>query len=842
MNIKNIVTISLGVVLLVSQVATAQSNKKKNNKRSGTTEVQRKESSVPALNPAVVTLPNGWSISPVGNQIRVGDLPMKILVHPSQQWVLVQNAGQSDHSIQVIDTRSERVLDSLPMNKTFYGMCFNASGTILYATGANNNWVEIFGFADGKLVRKDTVLLGTPWPTRISPSAMVLSADEKSLYVVTKEDSALYAIDLLSKKIIGKRKLASAAYDIRLKSVNMDKTWNVENSELVISEWGNATIALVDPSSLTIKKRIKVGSNPNELVWDKQGNRIFVACGNDNTVHVYDCTENRVTEILNTAIAADAPTGSTPNAMYIANNRLYVANADNYNLVVFDVLEPMETKLLGHIPTGWYPTQVAVANGKLWVCNGKGIASVPNPRGPNPTAKRNQVTYQGGIKAMPVQYIGSLFRGTLQVVDLKWAEDSRNLTWGTQQCLKNIPYRKSLEKGDSLIPQGNPIPSVLGEKSPIKYVFYIIKENRTYDQVLSDVPGGNGDTSLLLFGENITPNQHKLVKEFVLLDNFYVDAEVSADGHNWSTAAIANDYTEKTWPVSYGGKGGDYVYEGQWSIAHPHKGFIWDHAKRAGISYRTYGEFADDYKANIPSLEGQFCPYFTSWDESVKDSTRFWQWKRDFDSLMAINKVPQLSTLRFINDHTEGVRKGRPTPFAHVADNDLAVGMFVDYLSKSPLWKESVVFILEDDAQNGPDHVDAHRSTAYVAGGMVKRNYIDHSHYTTSSMLRTMELILGMPPMSQYDAGAVAMWRCFSDTVIPTGFDFIPAKINLNEKNSADNPRSTSYLMDRSNLLKLDREDEADEFIMNEVLWKYAKGEASVVPPINRGIVVTITE
>jgi hypothetical protein len=233
-------------------------------------------------------------------------------------------------------------------------------------------------------------------------------------------------------------------------------------------------------------------------------------------------------------------------------------------------------------------------------------------------------------------------------------------------------------------------------------------------------------------------------------------------------------------------------------------------------------------------LEGHFCNYFTSWDESIKDSLRFWQWKRDFDSLLAINAVPQLSTLRFINDHTEGVRKGRPTPFAHVADNDLAVGLFVEYLSKSPIWNESAVFILEDDAQNGPDHVDAHRSTAYVAGGFVKRKFIDHTHYTTSSMLRTMELILGMPPMSQYDAGAVSMWRCFSDTLISGGFQSEPARINLNELNSETNPKSTSYLMDRSNLLKLDREDEADEFIMNEVLWKYVRGEQSEVPPVRR--------
>ncbi len=822
MNFKHTVTAALGVVLMLSQVSMAQSNKKKSRSMGKTFAVPVSESIPKTGSPMMlesVKLPNGWSISPVGNQIRVGDLPMKMIVHPSQKWVLVQNTGQSDHSIQVIDVQTEVVVDSMSMNKTFYGMCFNQSGNILYATGANNNWVEIFTFSMGKLTRKDTLVLGTPWPTRISPSALVLSADEKFLYVVTKEDSALYAINILSKKIIGKLKLNSAAYDIRIKPLHLGKNFSHENSELVVSEWGNATLALVDPSSLAVKQRIKVGSNPNEIVWDEKGNRIFVACGNDNTVHVYDCTENRVTEILNTAIAVDAPTGSTPNAMYIANNRLYVANADNYNLVVFDISELKESRLLGHIPTGWYPTQVAVASGKLWICNGKGIASAPNPRGPNPTAKRNQVTYQGGIKAMPVQYIGSLFRGTLQVADLKWAENAQNLSWGTKQCLKNIPYRKSMEKGDALIPKGNPIPSILGAPSPIKHVFYIIKENRTYDQVLSDIPGGNGDTSLLLFGENITPNQHKLAKEFVLLDNFYVDAEVSADGHNWSTAAMANDYTEKTWPVSYGGKGGDYVYEGQWTIAHPHKGFIWDHAKRAGISYRTYGEFADDGKANIPSLEGQFCTYFTSWDESVKDSTRFWQWKRDFDSIMVMNKVPQLSTLRFINDHTEGVRKGRPTPFAHVADNDLAVGMFVDYLSKTPLWKESVVFILEDDAQNGPDHVDAHRSTAYVAGGFVKRNYIDHTHYTTSSMLRTMELILGMGPMTQYDAAAVPMWRCFDKVAKPFEFKAIVPNVDMNQRNTAMNEWQK-----RSEKFNFAKEDANNDIEFNKVLWHGIKG------------------
>src|SRR6185312_6226482 len=306
-----------------------------------------------------------------------------------------------------------------------------------------------------------------------------------------------------------------------------------------------------------------------------------------------------------------------------------------------------------------------------------------------------------------------------------------------------------------------------------------------YDQVLSDIPGGNGDTSLLLFGEKITPNQHKLAREFVLLDNFYCDGEVSADGHNWSMGGYATDFLEKNWPTGYGGRGGDYNGEGTRAIANNKNGFIWDQCKRNRVTYRTYGEFADDYKANIPVLEHHFCPYFTSWDQTVRDTTRFYQWRREFDSLLAANAVPQFNSLRFINDHTEGLRIDRPTPFAHTADNDWAVGLFVEYLSKSKIWNESAVFIVEDDAQSGPDHVDAHRTTAYVAGGFVKRKFVDHTMYSTSSMLRTMELILGMPPMTQYDAAATPMFASFTDKADLTPYNLAPPRTDLLARNPA---------------------------------------------------------
>ena len=252
---------------------------------------------------------------------------------------------------------------------------------------------------------------------------------------------------------------------------------------------------------------------------------------------------------------------------------------------------------------------------------------------------------------------------------------------------QNTPYTKNNELLSNA-EKGSVIPQKVGDPSAIKHVFYIVKENRTYDQVLGDVKEGNGDASLCLFGEKYTPNLHALAKEFVLLDNFYVDGEVSADGHNWSLGAYANDYLEKNWVSNYSDRGGTYDAEGTRAIANNKNGFIWDFAKRAGVSYRTYGEFADDYKPNLPVLKNHFCPYYTSWDQSVRDTTRVGQWKRDFDSLLAINAVPQLNTLRIINDHTEGMSLGRPSPYAHVADNDLAVGMLVDYLSKSPIWNK----------------------------------------------------------------------------------------------------------------------------------------------------------
>jgi YVTN family beta-propeller protein len=777
--------------------------------------------------PNAVKLPNGWSLSPAGISFALGDLPLNIAVSPSKTLMAVTNNGQSVQSIQLIDPESEKVLHSLVVPKSWYGLKFSADEKYLYAAGGHDNWIYQLEINNERLIIKDTIKLGKKWPNRIGPAGMDIDDVKQLLYVVTRENKSLYIINLKTKQVQQQISLSSEAYTCLL---------SPDKKTLYISLWGRNKVMAWDLVAQR-KKEWPVGDNPNEMCLTKDGRYLYVANALDNSVSVIDTREGRVLETLNAALFPDAPSGSTSNGVALSDDEktLYVANADNNCLTVFDVEKPGQSESEGFIPVGWYPTNVKVIREKIYVSNGKGFSSQANPYGPNPARSRENVIYQGGDSTKPidVQYIGGLFKGTMSVIP---TPDEKTLALWSKAVYENIPYTKDKETNAQGEP-GNPIPMKLGEPSPIKYVFYIIKENRTYDQVLGDMPEGNGDTSLVLFGEKITPNQHALAREFVLLDNFYVDGEVSADGHNWSLGAYATDYLEKTWPTNYGGRGGDYGAEGTKEIAN-NKVFLWDQCKAKGISYRTYGEFADNGKANLPVLEGHFCPYYTSWDESVKDTVRFRQWQREFDSLLAVNAVPRLNTLRFINDHTEGLRPNRPTPFAHVADNDLAVGMFIEYLSKSPIWKETAIFIVEDDAQNGPDHVDAHRTTAYVAGGFVKREYVDHTMYSTSSMLRTIELILGLQPMSQFDAAATPMWRSFTSTPNLTPFKARPANIDLN----ARNPNNRSALALKSLSFDFTKEDAAPDLEFSEVIWKAVKGEHSVMPAPRRAAFVKVSE
>ena len=778
--------------------------------------------------PTPVLLPNGWSLTPAGRSFPLGDLPLNIAVSPSGKRMAVTNNGQSVQSIQLIDPKTEKVLFTKIIPKSWYGLTFSDDEKSLYASGGNDNCINQYAIQDNKLVLAESFILGKAWPNKIGPTGITVDNKSNKLYVVTSEDSSLYVVSLVTKKILFKKRLAAEGYACVL---------SPKRDQLYISVWGADHVLRLSTTDYQENARVAVGDNPNEICMTKKGDYIYVANANDNSVSVIRTSDMKVIETLNAALFADAPSGATTNGVALSSNeeRLYVANADNNSLAVFDVEHPGQSNSLGYIPVGWYPTNVKVLGKKIFVANGKGFSSMANPFGPNPIQKEQKVSFQKADASLikEVQYIGGLFKGTMSIVDEPWGDI---MPLYSKAVYDNSPYSKEKEI-NAAGELGNPIPMKVGDQSPIKYVFYIVKENRTYDQVLGDVKSGKGDTSLVLFGENITPNQHALVNEFVLLDNFYVDGEVSADGHNWTFGAYATDFLEKNWPTSYGGRGGEYNAEGTRGIANNKGDFIWGQCKRKGISYRTYGEFADNYKANIPVLQGHFCPYFTSWDQKIRDTTRVNQWKREFDSLLVHDAVPRLNTMRLINDHTEGLSIGRPTPFAHVADNDLSVGMMVEYLSKSPIWKETAIFIVEDDAQDGPDHIDAHRTTAYVAGGFVKRNYVDHTAYSTSSMLRTIELILGLPPMSQFDAAATPMWRSFSKTPNLTPFRALPSNIDLNEKNT-----KMTASAKKSMAFDFSKEDRVNDYEFSEVIWKAVKGENSVMPAPRRSAFVNVTD
>ncbi|MFM2439655.1 MAG: hypothetical protein RLZ16_653 [Bacteroidota bacterium] len=769
-----------------------------------------------ALDKQRVMLPNGWSISPAGKNLPLGDLPLNMAVSHNKKMIAVTNNGQSNHAIELIDAIKGVKVDSIFIPKAWYGLAFSNNDQFLYVSAGHDNQVKRYSVLNNKLILKDSFLLGKPWPIAIGTAGLdVEEAVHNKLFVVTKEAKSLFVFDLNTNKLINQLQLGAEAYTCKV---------SVDKKQLYISLWGNKKILIYDIEQAKIINEIAVGDHPNELLLNSKGNYLFVANSQDNSVSIIDTKTNTVIETLNAALYPLALSGSTSNGLALSADEktLYIANADNNCLAVFDVTNIPNSKSKGFIPVGWYPTNVKVIGKQVFVLNGKGLTSYANPYGPNPVDKKQLVLSHAAdtTTVLKVQYIGSLFKGALSIIN---EPSIKQLEVYSKAVFKNTPYTK-LKELNTEGEIGNPIPMKIGEPSPIKYVFYVIKENRTYDQVLSDVKGGNGDTTLLLFGDSVTPNQHKIARDYVLLDNFYVDAEVSADGHNWSMGAYANDYVEKNWPANYGGKGGTHGTSATLKIGNNKDGFIWDFCAKNNVSYRSYGEFvSDDFglKPRLDVLKGHSAT-FSPYGLGVKDTVRFKQWKKDFDSLVAIQAVPQFSTIRMGNDHTEGMNANRPTPYAHVADNDLAVGMLIDHISKSPIWNEAAVFILEDDAQNGPDHVDAHRSPAYIISPFVKRKSVDHTLYTTSGMLRTMELILGLPPMTQYDAAATPMWRSFTNIPDYTTFNYLPSNINLNEKNPARVKNTIAGQL--SAKYDWSKEDKVPDLVMNEILWQGIKG------------------
>jgi hypothetical protein len=559
---------------------------------------------------------------------------------------------------------------------------------------------------------------------------------------------------------------------------------------------------------------------------------------------VLDATTGQVLEVINTALYPQAPNGSTPDSLALSpdGKTLLIANADNNNLAVVDVSRRGKSRSLGFIPVGWYPTSVRwdAAGQQIYVANGKGMASRANPHGPCPV--REKKIEREGKGQDHSQYIAALLKGTVSVIPAPSPQDMADYSKTAYACspLAADPFAAARVREP-----GHPIPAKPGETSPIKHCIYIIKENRTYDQMLGDMREGNGDASLCIFPERVTPNHHALARQFVLLDNFYVDGEVSADGHEWSMAAYATDFVEKTWPLSYRAHGKlSYPSEGGHAIAMPAGGYIWDRCKEAGVSYRSYGEFIANGRtpdapgtAKVKTLEGHFDPLYRSFDLNYTDAKRADRFLEELKRFETEGKMPQFMIVRLPNDHTGGTSPGRPTPTAMVADNDLALGRVIEAISHSKFWPETAIFVLEDDAQNGSDHVDAHRSLALVVSPYTKRHVVDSSMYSTSSVLRTMELILGLRPMSQYDAAAQPLDAAFQAKADLSPFKHLPPGVDPLERNTR-----LAWGVEKSQKMDFSEEDAADDMALNEIVWKSVRGADSPMPPPVRAAFVLVRE
>jgi len=807
-------------------------------------------------------LPNQWSLRPAGKHVELGDFPVNIAVHPGGKFAAVLHCGYSQHEVIVVDVASGQIASRTKVAEAFYGLVFSRDGRRLFCSGAGDEVIHAFDFANGKPSARGSIRLreakerGVPTGLAIDPSGKMLFAANlwnSRVSRVALGSNAVHDIVLSSNAatVISRSEKAEQDFDTAAASKRAEAALFARDADgvfpygcvldarrdrLYVSLWGAGAVAVVDLKIGKPIMRWATGEHPCEMLLRRDGKFLFVANANDNTVTVLDTRTGRAVETLWATTYANSPRGATPNSLALSpdQKRLFIANANINAVAVFEVGEPGRSRCLGFIPTGWYPTSVRMTpDGKrLLIANGKGNVARANPRGPQPVRGRSTE-----------EYIARLLRGTLSIVEMpSQKEFTRQMAAWTADVLQCSPLRPDASVS-AMRPMNNPIPDTLGQSSPIKHCIYIVKENRTYDQIFGDLTEGNGDPKLCLFPERVTPNHHKLAREFVLLDNFYVESEVSADGHEWTMGAYATDFVEKTWPMNYGhDRSGKFPYpsEGNFPIAAPSSGYLWDRAREAGVSYRSYGEFVDNppgtnapVTTRIKSLQGHFDPWFRSFDMDYTDVARAGRYISELKRFEQQGEMPRLQIVRLPSDHTHGVGVGKRTPTACVADNDVALGMVVEAISRSKFWPSTAIFVVEDDAQNGPDHVDAHRTVALVISPYTKRRVVDSTLYSTSSMLRTMELIMGLQPMTQFDAAAAPMFNSFQAEANLEPYAALPANVDLNAVNG---------LAAWGSEIKFNfaKEDAADDFLFNEVIWRAVKGADQPMPaPVRAGFVFT---
>jgi DNA-binding beta-propeller fold protein YncE len=782
-------------------------------------------------------LNTGWRIRPAGKNIPLSTLPMSHALAPNGRMLAILNGGYAPASVSLVDLETELESARVTIGDGWRGLAFSPAGDKLYAGNGARGWLTEFRFGASLAVERKIDLYPGEKPGTAHLIADIV-AERGKLLVADGEQDKILVVDSAEGKVVRAFAVARNPYAMLL---------SADSSSVFVSSWSTGQVIeyrLRDGAELA---RIPVGAHPTEMVWllpprrqaddegeastwQSTGPRLAVACANTNSVYVLGKQRGawRVREKINVALTPRQPVGMTPSALSLSpdKTRLYVACSDANAIAVADITGAA-SKVLGFIPTGWYPTAVrALADGRLVALNGKGMGSHPNPDGPNP--------FRWPAPGLKTQYVAALQEGSVQVVS---NPGERELAAYTKTVLENSPYRDSLlEKAG--IEKGNPVPDTPGGPTPIKHVILLMKENRTYDQVLGDMKEGNGDPNLVLFGEKITPNHHKLAREFVLLDNFYVNADVSADGFYWTTAGIAPDSNQKTWPMSYAQRVYARETRGPEGTRQAPGGHIWDKAAEAGIPFYNYGFTAitlphppargiQIQDVQDPVLKPHTNYKFRQHDRSFSDIDRIQVFLEDLATWEKKGDMPRLIVMTIGNDHTEGTRPGIRAPVSCVADNDQSVGIMVEGLSKSKFWPSTAMFILEDDAQDGADHVDSHRSPAYVISPYTRRGVVDSTLYNTTSVLRTIELILGLKPMTVFDAGARPMANAFGTTPNLAVYHNEPPRVPLDEKNPEHSATAA-----RSMKLDFSASDLANEDELNDILWIAIKG-TTPPPPVH---------
>ena len=771
-------------------------------------------------------LPTGAFLDAAGRSTDIGGMPLAMLPSPDGRKLVLLLNGFGEQGIQVVDRATGEITQTLQQRAAFLGLAFSHDGQSLYASGGDGDIIYHYRWSNGQAIAADTISLGVkPRSHGIRyPGGIALSSDDKTLYVAENLGDSIAVVDIATGKVT--QRLATERYPYGV-TVGTDGT-------VFVSAWGGSTISVFSASHgvLADAGRIQAGRHPSAMLLSHDGSRLFVTSGSTDKITVIDTRERKILGELSDAPPAGPREGSTPNALALSpdGSRLFVAEADDNAIGVFDMSAKMsgvltahgDDKLAGRIPTGWYPTAVWATRDSIFVGNGKGRGTGPNPRGPQPISKfkvNSRSTTKGQLS------------GTLMMTDVAGAS-GRALAELTARVWRANGWDKK---------------QVSAAYPPIEHVVYIIKENRTYDQVLGDLSQADGDTSLLFFPRSVSPNHHALAERFGIFDRFFVNAEVSPDGHNWSTAAYTTDYLQKTVPANYSNRGRTYDYEGtnrelmvDDDVAEPSSGYLWNLAEKAGISFRNYGEFVIDadflpdgshsasYSPDKPLLKGHTNQAYAGFGLDVQDQKRADIWISEMQKFDREGSMPALEIVRLPNDHTAGAAAGKPTPRAYMADNDLALGRIVEALSKTQLWKNTAVFVVEDDAQNGPDHVDSHRSLMYVispyaSGGVV------HRFVNTTDVVATIEGVLKLGTMSQFDHYGRPLrdiWRSSPDlrpyvALVPT--------VSLGEKNS-----KVGIGAEQSRGLALAKEDEANEDLFNRILWREIKGGSRAYPGSSR--------